>query len=281
MARREPNYIWRRAANAEWLSANEIPLHEQTSGAYAVIERPRRKQLIVEAFCNRACAARGLRSSFGGSVSQLATDSEARALAAAKTKTLRIGRRLIVAGDEHDVTTGGSKAVLIIPAGAAFGTGEHATTAMSLRMLERITRNLVRWRMLDAGTGSGILALAGRRFGAQKVAAVDNDPLAISTAKENARRNNVPGIRFRVGDVAKQQRGTFDIISANLYSELLIATLPLWREKLRPGARLIISGVMRTQEADLLRALRKNGYSTHETRRRGKWIALLCSQKRS
>ncbi len=135
--------------------------------------------------------------------------------------------------------------------------------------------------MLDAGTGSGILALAGRRFGAQKVAAVDNDPLAISTAKENARRNNVPGIRFRVGDVAKQQRGTFDIISANLYSELLIATLPLWREKLRPGARLIISGVMRTQEADLLRALRKHGYSTHETRRRGKWIALLCSQKRS
>ncbi len=214
-------------------------------------------------------------------ISIAAIDWEARALAAAKTKTLRIGRRLIVAGDEHDVTTGGSTAVLIIPAGAAFGTGEHATTAMSLRMLERVTRNLVRWRMLDAGTGSGILALAGRRFGAQKVAAVDNDPLAISTAKENARRNNVPGIRFRVGDVAKQQRGTFDIISANLYSELLIATLPLWRKKLRPGARLIISGVMRTQEADLLRALRKHGYSTHETRRRGKWIALLCSQKRS
>ncbi len=281
MARRGSYYIWRRAANAEWLSANEISLHEQTSGTYAVIERPGRHRLIVEAFCNTVRAARRLHGSFGGSVSLLAADWEARALAAAKTKPLRIGRRLIVTSDEDYVTSDGSTATLIIPAGAAFGTGEHATTAMSLRMLERITRSLTRWRMLDAGTGSGILALAGRRFGAQEVAAIDNDPLAISTAKENARRNHVRYIQFRVSNVAKRQRGTFDIISANLYSELLIATLPLWRENLRPGARLIISGVMRPQEAGLLRALRKNGYSTHETRRRGKWLALLCSQKRS
>ncbi len=281
MARRGSYYVWRRAANAQWLSANEIALQEQTAGTYAEIERPGRRLLSVEAFCNTAREARGLQSSFGGSVARLAADWEARARAAAKTKPLRIGRRLIVASDENDVPSDGSTAVLIIPAGPAFGTGEHATTAMSLRMLERITRSLTRWRMLDAGTGSGILALAGSRFGAQEVAAIDNDPLAISTAKENAERNNVDGIEFRIGDVAKQQRGTFDIISANLYSELLIATLPLWRENLRPGARLIISGVMRPQEGALLRALRKSGYSTHETRRRGKWIALLCSQKRS
>jgi ribosomal protein L11 methylase PrmA len=74
-----------------------------------------------------------------------------------------------------------------------------------------------------------------------------------------------------------KQRGTFDIITANLYSELLVTALPLWRANLRPGARLVLSGVMRTQERGVVRALRTNGYSTDETRRRGKWIALICS----
>lgn len=281
MPRRRPILIWRKAATARWLAKNEAHLHKCTDGTYAVIERPGRQRLIIEAVCHTAHAARELREMFGGAIIELPSDWEARALASTKTKPLRIGRRLIVASDENDVTSDRATAVLIVPAGAAFGTGEHATTAMSLRMLERITRSLEpEWRMLDAGTGSGILALAGRRFGSGKVVAIDNDPLAVSTAKENGRRNNVRGIQFRVGDATTKQRGTFDIITANLYSELLVAALPVWRANLGRGARLVISGVMRAQEGDLLCALRKNGYSTDETRRRGKWIALVCSQKR-
>lgn len=270
-----PTCIWRKAVGAAWLAANDSALDLRTAGTYALIERPGSQRTIVEACCNPATAEE-LRRSFGGTVSELPPNWQAQAFATAKTKPLRIGKRLLVASDPADVGPAYTGALLLIPAGAAFGTGEHATTAMSLRMLERITRRLgPGWSMLDAGTGSGILALAGRCFGAAKVDAIDNDPLAVSTAKANARRNNIRNVRFTVADVTRPQPGKFDIISANLYSELLAITLPLWRWNLKPGGRLIVSGVMRTQERDLLRALRKSGYSAEEIRRRGKWIALL------
>src|SRR5213079_2251151 len=93
---------------------------------------------------------------------------------------------------------------LIIPAGVAFGTGEHATTAMSLRLLEKLTRRWKPgWSIVDLGTGSGILALAGKRFGANRVIGIDNDPTAIATAKENARLNKIDNVDFRVTDVRR------------------------------------------------------------------------------
>ena len=188
---------------------------------------------------------------------------------------LQIGQRLIVTSD---AAAAGSPATLVIPAGAAFGTGGHATTAMSLRMLERITRGWQPgWPMLDAGCGSGILALAAHRFGAGKVVAIDNDPIAVATAEENARSNGIHDIRFLVRDVRKPIGGRSDIITANLFSELLISVLPALRKALLPGGALILSGVLRSQEPELIKALRRSGFRAEEVRRRGKWIALRCS----
>src|SRR6202011_6036275 len=98
--------------------------------------------------------------------------------------------------------------------------GDHVTTAMSLRMLERITRKRARgWSMLDAGTGSGILAIAGSCFRAKRIVAIDNDPLATSIARRNARINRTRNIEFRTGEVLKQKIGEkFDVITANLFS---------------------------------------------------------------
>lgn len=276
VVRQLPKCIWRKAVSASWLASNEIALDLRTAGTHALVERPGRQRVIVEACCSPATAGE-LRQRFGGTITELSADWEAQAFAATKTKPLQIGKRLLVASDAAAVKPDGTGALLLIPAGAAFGTGEHATTAMSLRMLERITRKRgTGWSMLDAGTGSGILALAGRCFGAAKVIAIDNDPLAISTAHANARRNKIRKVQFTVGDVTRPQPGKFDIISANLYSELLAIALPLWRKNLEAGGRIILSGVMRTQERDLVRAMRKSGYAADEIRRRGKWIALLC-----
>src|SRR5207253_8193948 len=113
---------------------------------------------------------------------------------------------------------------IFIPAGAAFGTGEHATTAISLRLLEEISRKMKPgWSMADLGTGSGILALAAKRFGAGQVVAIDLDPVAISTARANADLNEIRGIEFFVGAVCSwRPTSKFDVIIANLFSELLI-----------------------------------------------------------
>jgi ribosomal protein L11 methyltransferase len=131
--------------------------------------------------------------------------------------------------------------------------------------------------MLDAGTGSGILALAGRCFGAGEVIAIDNDALAISVAKQNARANKIRGVTFIAGDAAAPLPGKFDVIAANLYSELLVALLPNWRRRLATDGRLILSGVLRRQEREVSDALTANGFATLEVRRRGKWIALLAA----
>lgn len=275
MAKREPNYLWKKSATPEWLERHEEALVGYTGGTHSIVEKPGRRHVAIECFCQTRSRATRLIQSFGGKSVRLPPDWMAKFVLSPKFKTLRIGRRLTIqSGSETEA----DPARLIIPAGAAFGTGEHATTAMSLRLLEGVTRGWAKgWRMLDAGTGSGVLALAGSRFGAGEVFAIDNDPLAIKTAKWNARENGIRGVEFRVSDVTRALAGRFDLITANLFSELLIAVLPRLKRALTRDGHLILSGVMRTQEPAVRRALRANGFRVEITRRRGKWIALLAA----
>ncbi len=163
---------------------------------------------------------------------------------------------------------------ILIPASIAFGTGEHATTAMSLRFLERLTRKSKKgWSLADLGTGSGILAVAAKRFGAGRVIGIDIDPEAISIAKANARLNKIDDVDFHLADVCRWKPArAWDIIAANLYSALLIEILP----ELRRSNWLILSGVLCTQEKEFLRPLRRARIEIVKIKRRGKWIAALC-----
>lgn len=309
MPQQARNFIWRKGATQAWLAAREIELSAVTGGQHSVVERPGSPRLSVEVFCANRKAAEQLVAQFGGAIVELPIDWQAQFFAAHRTEPLRIGKRLRVVGDQRDLAGAAAGSALVIPAGAAFGTGEHATTAMSLRLLERVSRKLPPgWRMLDAGTGSGVLALAGKRFGAGEVVAIDNDPTAIVTARENARANGISGIKFAVGNITEvegdalsspriralvmrehhppRRNGSqplFDVIAANLYSELLASILPRFGSWLATDGRLILSGILRTQEPKLTRGLRRNGFRVLEARRRGKWVALLAAgvQKRS
>jgi ribosomal protein L11 methyltransferase len=279
MPRTQPIFLWQRAVTPAWLTQNEERLQLATGGDFAVVEQVNRKHILVQACCVGRAAARDVVAEFGGSVEKLPQDWLP-LFAAVPPKPLRIGRRLVVTSGEDVADLAPSPlAALRVPAGAAFGTGDHATTAMSLRILERVTRRLPPgWRMFDAGTGSGILALAAKRFGAGRVMAIDNDPLAIATAKQNARLNGLRAVKFFVGDITVVESAeSFDIITANLYSELLESVLPRFRRELAPDGRLILSGVLGRQEPKLTRALRRNGFGVLEARRRGKWVALLAS----
>ena len=273
MSTKASPYLWQKSAAAAWLDRHEPELTRQTGGTHAVVEQPGKARLKLEVYCPNLSKARALADGFGGTITKLPAGWEAGLFTSHRSKPLRIGRRLIVR-DEPDPDASGP--ALVVPAGQAFGTGEHATTAMSLRLLEETTRKLARgWKMFDAGTGSGILALAGKRFGAGEVYAIDNDPTAIRTARVNARNNKIRGIDFATGDVTQLAPGSYDIITANLFSELLISVLPRLQRSLRQNGALILSGILRTQERAVRQALRKNGLRVTVARRRGKWIALL------
>jgi ribosomal protein L11 methyltransferase len=275
-------HLWRKRVKTRWWRLRGEDLAERFSDSLAVIERPGEERVTLQISCERAPEARQLVREFGGGVERLRKDWLQHFARQAQAKPLRIGSRLVIlrAAEKKAVSSASRARPLIIPAEAAFGTGEHATTAMSLRFLERITRPLQPgWAMLDAGTGSGILAIAGRYFGAGRVLAIDDDPLACATAKRNARANGVRNIEFVTGDVLKSRlTGKFDIITANLFSEILIEALPVWSRHLAPRGHLIFSGILRNQEAGIVRALRRRRFSAVEIRRRGKWIALLAHE---
>ncbi len=280
-------FVWRKRASADWLAANEAALREVTGQQLAIISRPGRKNAIAEVAGSNRRDLENIRSHFGGTIEKLSRDWLTRFSGAQTTKPIKIGKRLIIYRSVPSKNRSRNKNTsLLIPAGTAFGTGEHATTAMSLRLLERCTRF---WgaqaaslrspeperALLDLGTGSGILALAAARFGAKRVIAIDHDPIAIATAKENARRNKIDNIDFRVADLRRWKfPRKINIITANLFSELLIEILP----RLKRAQWLILSGILREQEARFLRALKRNGVAIVETRRRGKWIAILAQQ---
>ena len=267
-------YIWRKFATAEWFGQHKEGLERRFGGAFVTIERPGKARTIVEVSCPRRTEAAQLHDEFGGKIEKLAADWFQQFEKRNRTKPLRIGSRLQVG------RTAGPNSI-VIPAEAAFGTGDHATTAMSLRMLERITRGRENWTLLDAGTGSGILAIAGSCFGAKRIVAIDNDPIACSVAKRNARRNRKRNIEFRTGEVLKQKIGAkFDVITANLFSEILIAALPVFSRHLANNGRLILSGVLRSQERALVTALDRNHFRVEEIKRRRRWIAILASRPR-
>jgi ribosomal protein L11 methyltransferase len=251
-------YLWRRLAGRNWVIANEESLRSQAGDRLAIIEQLARKRLELEVVCKSAAEGRKLVAEFGGRVKKLPRDWHKRLLSKQKTKPIKIGDRR-----------------LIIPAGAAFGTGTHATTAMSLRLLVRASQKLkLRWSMVDLGTGSGILALAAKRLGARQAIGIDIDPIAISTAKGNARRNRIDDVSFRLTDVRRWKSSRkIDIVTANLFSELLIEILP----KLKQARWLILSGILRDQERDLVHALKRNKIDLLEVRRRGKWVAVLAT----
>lgn len=270
-------YIWRKRVPADWLRQRSEELQGRFGSALAIIDHPGKARALVEVACRTGKQARQLRRDLGGAIEKLGADWLQQISKQTRSKPLRIGSRLIVSRVPLSKAT--SARAIVIPAEAAFGTGEHATTAMCLRMLERVTRNRKdRWTILDAGTGSGILAIAASCFGAKRVIAIDNDPSACATAKRNARQNGVRNIAVRCDDVLKaKSEARFDIIAANLFSEILIAALPHWSRRLATSdGCLILSGVLREQEQSVVGALRKNGFLPGEIKRRGKWVAILA-----
>jgi len=273
-------YLWRKLVNPSSLSESEEILQSRLGNDLTVIERPGRKRLMLEAGCRSQRRARRLVREFGGRIEKLPHDWLKCFTRQQNSKPLKVGQRLIIFNVGG---TSGSRrsprqptSHLIIPAGAAFGTGDHVTTAMSLRILEEITRLMEPgWSMLDVGAGSGIFALAATRFGAARVIGLDRDPTAVSVARANARLNRIGGIDFCAVDAsAWRSADQFDIIMANLFSELLVQILPRLKSCLRPGGWLILSGVLRSEQREFLRALKANDLNTVVSRRRGKWVAV-------
>jgi ribosomal protein L11 methyltransferase len=192
----------------------------------------------------------------------------------------RVGRRLVVTQPWNPVAPEADQLVLVIDPATAFGTGEHATTRGALRLMEASLQPGE--RVLDVGTGSGILALAAAALGAGRVMAVESDPTSMSNAEENLARSpqgdRIELVNAEVDDAYLEAvRGAgFDLIVANVLSGVLVPLLPGFRRALRPTGRVILGGILEGEAAGVVDAAGSAGLeAVAEDREEGWWTALF------
>ncbi len=189
-------------------------------------------------------------------------------------RPLAVGRKLFVHPPWVAEAPRGRVGIVIDP-GMAFGTGHHASTRGCLCLLERVMESGAVRRVLDIGTGSGILAIAAAKLGAEEVWAVDIDPDACRAATENARVNGVGAglqVRARVGDVP----GTFDLVLANLLAAELIGLANEIGRRLRPGAVAVGSGLLTEETRAVVSAWDAAGLEPHAQWEEEGWLTVAC-----
>ena len=190
---------------------------------------------------------------------------------------LRVGRRLVIRPTWREHEAAPTDVVLSLDPGMAFGTGLHPTTRLCLAGIEGWADRalLSDARVLDVGTGSGILAIAAALMGASYVLGIDTDPLAVETTKANAAANGMADfIEARTGSLPLQEPAQFHLVVANLISGLLIDLAPELVATLWPGGRLLAGGIYKDREQDV-----RSAFESADVRIVGRlaeedWVAL-------
>ncbi len=175
------------------------------------------------------------------------------------------------------------KMILHIDPGTAFGTGMHETTQLCIRQLKKhITEET---KLLDVGTGSGILSILSLMFGAKEATGTDLDPCAVEAVEENKKANHIPDGKFQVmtGNLITEKEvqdkvgyGCYDIVVANILADVLVALTPAAASCLKPGGIYITSGIIDEKEGIVAEAVRKAGMEVVETTYQGEWVSITA-----
>ena len=170
-------------------------------------------------------------------------------------KPLEISPRLLVRPEWLDDRPKPGQKLLTVDPGMSFGTGQHPTTLYCLQTIDRLSQTGEVHSLLDAGCGSGILAIAGALLGYDPVDAFDFDPDAVASAKENLARNGVASVEPTVGDANEYpgREGGYDLVCANILGHLLRAFKPRIASWVKPGKFLCLAGIL-NEEFDALSA---------------------------
>lgn len=193
-----------------------------------------------------------------------------------------IGRRFAIRGSHVDSAPRPGRVTLMLDAGLAFGSGEHGSTRGCLTVLERVARRRPR-RILDLGTGSGILAIGAAKLLHRPVLATDIEPWSVRVARENARRNGAATL-LRVrradgwADRAIRRGAPYDLVFANILARPLMAMARHLAVSLAPGGVAILAGLLSQQANAVLAAHRRLGMKLAVRHREGAWTTLLLKR---
>lgn len=190
---------------------------------------------------------------------------------------------LVIPSWEEAEPRDGDRLVLHIDPGTAFGTGMHETTQLCIRQLRKhITPQT---RLLDVGTGSGILSILSLMFGAKHALGTDLDPCAVDAVAANCRDNGIAPEDFEllIGNIITDREirdrvgyGCYDIVAANILAEVLVPLTPVIVEHLKPGGIYITSGIIDDKEQVVRDAVTAAGLTILEVTYQGEWVSVTC-----
>ena len=164
--------------------------------------------------------------------------------------------------------------VVELDPGAAFGTGQHATTALCIRELERLVKPGM--TVFDVGTGSGVLSIVAAKLGAGRVCAVDFDPVAVRVAGENVRQNGAETVvTTGQSDLLQNVEGKAGLLIANIIADIIVRLFSEVEEHLEPGAKMLLSGIIEDRVDDVVEAACAHGFCIEKIEREKDWAAIV------
>ena len=188
--------------------------------------------------------------------------------------TEKIGARTVIKPTWEEYEAKAGEIVVELDPGAAFGTGQHATTSLCIRALEDLVRPGM--TVFDVGTGSGVLAIVAAKLGAKRVEAVDFDPVAVRVARENVRQNGAEDVvHTERSDLLKSVEGEADLIIANIIADIIVRLFGEVKGSLAAGGTMLLSGIIEDRLADVVEAAGRHGFSVEKIEQEKGWAAVI------
>ncbi len=187
---------------------------------------------------------------------------------------IKVSDRIVVKPTFREYSKADGEIVINIVPKMSFGTGEHQTTKLVIQLLEKYLEPGA--RLLDVGSGTGILSIVAVKLGAKSAVAVDNDEWCFENGNENCALNGVEEkIKIVLGEIKDIHESEFDLITANIQKNILILIAGEIKLKMNKKGMVILSGLLMNDEEDIVQAYMKFGFELVEKKQMDEWIALV------
>ncbi len=191
-------------------------------------------------------------------------------------KPFRLGQKMVIKPSWEEYLPQPEDLVVELDPGMAFGTGDHATTALCAELLEFYAKP--KQEVLDIGCGSGILAIIAAKLGANYVEALDIDPMAVEVAQANSQANKAK-VFCHVGEITQAAKTQYDIIVANIVADIIAGIAKKVANLLKPGGVFIAGGIICGKQKKVLVAAEEAGLIFKETKQRDNWHSFVFKKK--
>ncbi|CAD2076899.1 ribosomal protein L11 methyltransferase [Phocicoccus schoeneichii] len=177
--------------------------------------------------------------------------------------------------DDHEIKL--DDRLIKLDPGMAFGTGDHPTTSMCLKYIEKIVKP--EHKIIDVGTGSGILTIGAHLMGARDLTATDIDELSLKVAKENLELNDIDGVDVHSADLLKNETSKYDIVIANILAHVIEMMITDAYDCINTGGYFISSGIIVEKRDDILAQLKETGFTVLEILEDNGWVSILAKKE--